>query len=254
MREFALAICALLAFLLPVGFYCLILASVNRRGKPLIVSGVWDSVGLLFALSGFFLATLPMLLSEFYFRTFTLDGSGDFLALWLQHWILWVVYFLFLISGSALMILWRAHKTMIFNVDPELFAKALERTFANVGMAIKMRKEQRLILAPESRGETQESMAITQAAPKAAVAAKDSRYAELEIDSFPPMCHITLHWGNNAPEVRRQIENELEKNLESTAPLDNPAAGWFLNISGLIFGTLLMVVLAFVILIVMSRR
>jgi len=254
MRDFAIAICALLAFLLPIGFYCLILASVNRRGKPLIVSGVWDSIGLLFAVSGFFLATMPMLVSEFYFRTFTLAGSGEFLALWLQHWILWLVYFLFLISGSALMILWRAHKTMIFNVDPELFPKALERTFANVGMAIRMRNQQRLILAPETRGESQESMAITQAVPKAAVAPEDSRYAELDIEIFPPMRHITLHWGNCAPEVRRQIENELEKCLESTAPLDNPAAGWFLNISGLIFGTLLMVVLAFVMLILISRH
>jgi hypothetical protein len=254
MRDFAIAICALLAFLLPVGFYCLILASINRRGKPLIVSGVWDSVGLLFAVSGFFLVTMPMLVSEFYFRTFTLAGSGEFLALWLQHWILWLVYFLFLISGSALMILWRAHKTMIFNVDPELFPNALERTFANVGMCITRSKEQRLILAPLNRGKSQESTAISQAAPKPAGAFEDSRAAELQIESFPPMCHITLHWDNYAPEVRRQIENELEKSLESTAPLDNPAAGWFLNISGLIFGTLLMVALAFVILIVMSRR
>src|SRR5262249_10610312 len=158
------------------------------------------------------------------------------------------------ISGSALMILWRAHKTMIFNVDPELLPKALERTFANVGVCITRRKGQRLMLAPLSRGESQESTAITQAEPKLAGALDDSRTAALEIESFLPMCHITLHWGNHAPEVRRQIENELEKSLDAAAPLDNPAAGWFLNISGLIFGTLLMVALAFVILIVMSRR
>ena len=252
MRDFAIAICALLAFLLPIGFYCLILASVNRRGKPLIVSGVWDSIGLLFAVSGFFLATMPMLVSEFYFRTFTLAGSGEFLALWLQHWILWLVYFLLLISGSALMVLWRANKTMIFNVQPELFPKALERAFANAGICITRRKERRLILAPLS--ESQESTAISEAALKPAGALEDSRTAELEIDSFSSMCHITLHWGNQAPEVRRQIENELEKSLDAAAPLDNPAAGWFLNISGLIFGTLLMVALAFVALIVMSRR
>ena len=49
MRELELALCALLAFLLPVAIYCFILAILNRRGKPLLVSGVWDSVGLLFA-------------------------------------------------------------------------------------------------------------------------------------------------------------------------------------------------------------
>ena len=62
-------------------------------------------------------------------------------------------------------------------------------------------------------------------------------------------------YGSSAsPAIVAQIENELEKCLESTAPLDNPAAGWFLNISGLIFGTLLMVVLAFVMLILISRH
>jgi hypothetical protein len=253
MRDFALAISALLAFLLPIGFYSLILGSINRRGKPLMVSGVWDAVGLLFAVSGFFLATMPMLIAEFYQRTFTFDADDHFFSLWLQHWILWIVYFLFLLSGGALMILLRTRKTMIYNVDPDLFPKALERTLAHVGMSMTM-KDGRLTLRPMPPSENQESTAFTEVAPQAVARPDDSRLTELEIESFPSMCHVTLHWDNDAAAIRRQIEAELDKSLESTAPLDNPAAGWFLNISGLIFGTLVMVVLAFVILLIMSRR
>ena len=36
-------------------------------------------LGLLFAVSGFFLATMPMLVSECYVRTFILGDSGEFL-------------------------------------------------------------------------------------------------------------------------------------------------------------------------------
>src|SRR5437870_2646269 len=114
MRELELALCALLAFLFPVAIYCLILASINRRARPLIVAGVWDSVGLLCAVGGFFLATVPMLITEFYRRAFTAEGSEQFFSLLLQHWLLWLIYFLFLISGSVLMVLWRTHKTMIY--------------------------------------------------------------------------------------------------------------------------------------------
>jgi hypothetical protein len=252
MKEIVLALCAVLAFILPIGIYCLILASINRRGKPLIVSGIWDAIGLLFAVSGFFLATIPMLLAEFYARTAAADNSDNFLNVWLQHWILWLVYFLFLLSGSALMLLGRSHKTMIYNVDPEQFPKALERTFAIVGLGVKKNKE-RLILMPTKAGESQESTAITAAAPGPPAAPAATRHAELEIESFASMCHITLHWDNCAEDVRRQIEKELDKNLEASAPLENHAAGWFLNISGTIFGALVMVVLTFVLLIVFSH-
>src|SRR5882724_2545508 len=93
MRDLAFAICALLAFLLPIGFYCLILATMNRRSRPLMVSGVWDAIGLLFAVAGFFVVTAPMLLSEFFVRVYDLDSNGWF-GLWLSQWLVWLVYFL----------------------------------------------------------------------------------------------------------------------------------------------------------------
>jgi hypothetical protein len=240
-KQIALAVCAGLAFLLPVGFYCFILAYINRRTRPLMTSGTWDAVGLLFAVAGFFLVTVPMLISAFYARAF-IDGTVSIADLALQQWIIWLAYFLLLICGSTLILLSRSQKTLIYNIDPEQFPKVLEQTFANLGLAVTMKKE-RHILTPITLSEAIESTAVR---PSASPLVKDSRHAELEIDSFSSLCHITLHWFNYTPDVRRQIEQELNKNLEATAPLDNPAASWFLNISGIIFGSMMMVMLTFI--------
>src|SRR2546423_481437 len=104
MDRITLAVCALLAFLLPIGFYCLILASINRRPRPLLVSGLWDTIGLLFALSGFFLVTMPMLFSEFLSRAFLTEGIESPVGLWLQHWVMYLAYFLLLLCGGAFLI------------------------------------------------------------------------------------------------------------------------------------------------------
>src|ERR1041385_7694309 len=132
MVEFVQTLSAVVAFLLPVGGYCLYLAWVNRRPRPMMAGGSWDSLGLLFAVSGFLLVTMPVLLTEFYRRTAGVLDSVH--TVWVSFWFLWLLYFLLLIVGGFLMIQWRAHKTMIYNVDIELFPKALDQAFAQVGL------------------------------------------------------------------------------------------------------------------------
>ena len=68
------------------------------------------------------------------------------------------------------------------------------------------------------------------------------------------MCHVTLHWQQCDASVRDEIERELDKTLESAAPLDNPAAGWFLSVSGLILGAVTAILLAIVFLFVFLGR
>lgn len=254
MREFALTYFAVLAFLAPVAVYCFILAAINRRSKPLIVSGAWDAVGLLVGGGGFFLVTLPMLVTEFYRRALEVPDGDHFFAPWLHSWILWLVYFLLLVSGSVLMILGRAHKTMIYNVDAPQFPKALEETLRRVGLASTLNR-QRLTLTPMIPEPSMAGTAIVEKRPPPApVAAPEGRCAELVIETFPALAHVTLHWANYAPDVRADVERDLERTLEFAAPLDNPAAGWFLSVSGLIFGALIMVVLTIAFLFVFSRR
>src|SRR4051794_21437815 len=116
LEKFALSISAFLAFLFPVGFYCLVLATINRRRRPLLVSGAWDTVGLLFALSGFFLITVPMLLSEFFVRAAAAELPDQPSNLWAEQWLVDAAYFVVLVVGSALLIFWRGNLTLIYNV------------------------------------------------------------------------------------------------------------------------------------------
>ena len=62
MADIKLLLFAYVAFLLPVAAYCLILATVNRRINPVMVSGTWDSIGLLFATAGILLVCGPSII------------------------------------------------------------------------------------------------------------------------------------------------------------------------------------------------
>ncbi len=247
MTEIRLALFAFLAFLLPVGIYCFVLAAINRRPRPLIVRGSWDAIGLAFAVSGFFLATVPALASQFYDHVL---GAPD---LGIGVWTWWLAYFVLIVVGGIVMILARSHKTMIYNVDAELFAATAQQTFAALGLATKLDRN-RLILTPlVPEGSEEPSTAVTGTRPRTATASADRRYAELAIESFAAMCHVTLHWGPCTPHLRAELERELDKNLESAAPLDNAASGWFVSISGMIFGAVLVVLAMLVVMIALSR-
>jgi len=250
MTEFVQTLAAVVAFLLPLGGYCLFLAWVNRRPRPLMAGGSWDTLGLIFAVSGFLVVTMPILLTEFYRRT---TGAVDSVrAIWFGYWILWLFYFLLPIGGSVLMVFWRSHKTLIYNVDVELFSKALDQAFAQVGLEAHENKN-RLVLRPvAAQGEAATSFSESARVPVATAAARPR--GELDVETFPSMCHVTLHWRWCDDALRAEIERELNKTLEAAAPLENPAAGWFLSISGLILGAVAAIVLAIVLLFFLVGR
>ena len=88
-----------LAFFFPLAIYLLVLGVINRRRRPLLVSGVWDGVGLLFGVSGFLLFAGPAIfssLSERWRMTWLLGKDAPIAAAdraW-QFWIfLAIVYF-----------------------------------------------------------------------------------------------------------------------------------------------------------------
>ena len=51
-----------LVFLFPLAFYILFLAYLNARQRATMVAGVWDFVGVLFALSGFLILGGPLII------------------------------------------------------------------------------------------------------------------------------------------------------------------------------------------------
>ncbi len=243
MNEIAVALFAILALLLPVAIYCFVLAAINRRSRPLLVSGGWDAIGLAFAMSGFFVATVPSLASEFIRRVL---GAPD---LGMNGWLWWLIYYLVVIGIAVALVLARSKKTVIYNVDPELFTRCAEQSFTSIGLAMRV-DGKRVFLTP-GEAASDPSTAVTER--RTLAAATDRRYAELTIENFASMCNVTLHWGACTPDLRAELERELDKNLESAAPLDNSAAGWFVSVSGMIFGAVLVILSMFIFMLVLRR-
>ena len=50
------------------------------------------------------------------------------------------------------------------------------------------------------------------------------------------MCHVTLHWIHERGHVRTELEAQLARRIDGARAFDNPAASWFLGLSGFLFG------------------
>jgi hypothetical protein len=124
--------------LLPLAVYVFVLAQLNRRRHPVMVSGVWDFAGVLFALSGFLLLGGPFILAsfnqdwrDFWIRSPLRATEGLSEEWWYLRLAIWGFYFLAIAGGSALLLRWRSYVTCVYNVDPEALdqslAEALDR-------------------------------------------------------------------------------------------------------------------------------
>jgi hypothetical protein len=244
----------LLAFLLPLALYLLVLGVINRRPHPLLVSGVWDFIGLLFAASGFLLVGGPGILSGFNerWRMYWLLGqssgaSGGAEGGW-QFWIfLSVLYFGLVVSGAAFLLLRRRHLTAIYNVEPAAAEDALAEVCQRLG--VNPVRSGNLFLfgivvgrAPPARFGVREGIqaphylpdvgreALPRPAPAPEAPSRDllGQAAILEVDSFPVMNHVTLRWDPSDPPLRHEVEGALARRLaESPAP-DSELGGWLL--------------------------
>lgn len=133
----------LLVCFFPVAVYLCILGGINRRRHPLMVSGVWDFVGILFAASGFLLFGGPAILSILstlserwhWFWWLGKNPASGSEGLALQAWMyLAIFYFVLIVLGSA-MLLWRQRQlTAIYNVDPAQLEKSLEQVLDEMGL------------------------------------------------------------------------------------------------------------------------
>jgi hypothetical protein len=129
----------LLAFLLPFSIYLFVLGSLNRRRHPVMVSGVTDFIGVLFAASGFLLLGGPSVLSSLNerWRMFWLLGerpTATSEGFW-QFWIfLSVLYFLIVVTGAALVLRTQRHLTSVYNVEPGLIQRCLVQVCEQMGL------------------------------------------------------------------------------------------------------------------------
>ena len=138
------------ALILPIAVYCLVLAMINRRVNPLMISGAWDSIGLILACSGGLLVCGPSIIYVNFSRNGVFqeieqdeernpnepppkDADKEdaqqtepsrFMVWW---WVVYWGYFIVVLAGSALLVLFRRDKTFIYNCDPDLLDEVLAR-------------------------------------------------------------------------------------------------------------------------------
>jgi hypothetical protein len=256
---------AFLVFLVPLAVYFLVLGLINRRLRPLIVSGPWDFAGLLFAVSGFLFFGGPSMLTWLNDRwqlAQLLDprrghtGNQGYYV-WLT---LWAVYFLVVVGGSAL-VLWRRRSQLsIYNVEPAAFDDALAQALDRLGLSWSRSGQQlcigfagtpgnggrgihRPIATGWSAGEMPRRTSFGSAEEGGSPAAR------IELDASPSMRHVTVFFNQVDAGLRQEIEAELAQVLSRVYTHSNPAGAWFLLIAALLFG--LMFFLALVVIVIL---
>lgn len=198
-----------LVFLCPLAIYLLVLGLINRRRNPLVVSGPWDFVGVLFGASGVLLSAGPFMLDQMNDRWLTemvIHGNKRASDTLIG---LWIMYYGVVASGAVLMLVLRRRVTSIYNVEPEMVEEALTFVLTDLGL--------------------------------------EGTRAAIHVDSFASMCHVTLVWPSDLVRRRPVIEELLSKFLDQYQTVDNSAGIWLLTISSSMF--LLIVFTATIILI-----
>jgi hypothetical protein len=206
----------LLAFFFPLAVYLLVLGILNRHRHPLLVSGVWDGIGLLFGVSGFLFFAGPAILSALSerWRWFWLLGkSGVSFAGSEGSWPAWAflafLYVLLIVGGAALY-LWRQLRfTAIYNSKTDLVERTLTDTCKELGIN-PMRSGNLFLFGPPAEGQEQRTV--------------------LEVESFPLMSHVTLRWEPADSSLRRSVETELGRRLAETISDEGLRGAWLLSL------------------------
>jgi hypothetical protein len=234
----------LLAFFFPLALYLLLLGLINRRRYPLVVSGVWDGIGLTFGVSGFLLFAGPAILSALSerWRMFWLFGKGDIVlagpdGAW-PFWIfLSVLYFLLIVGGGAYYF-WRQRSlTAIYNANAAQVERALMDVCEQLGLN-PMRSGDLFLFGMGlgfSCGRKQaETTPFAEESPAACgLRTTDTELEQaaiLEVESFPLFRHVTLRWDPVESPLRRMLESELSRRLSESPSEESLLGGWLLTL------------------------
>jgi hypothetical protein len=211
------------------------------------VSGTWDFLGVVLALSGFLIAGGPAILSNL---TTSLHGAptaeteGGSTTRQLRLGVLLVLYFALLIVGIGLALRRRRDVTSVYNINPTTFDEVFGEVLDQLGMAwtragnrfylnTQTQLPASLSIPPTSEG------AITAEGPGAGAdlspAAVTDESTVIEVDPFPLMHHVTIRWGDLGPKMHQEIEGELARALSHVYTRSNPVSGWFQSAAAMFF-------------------
>ena len=224
----------LLVSLFPLAIYFLVLSSLNRRLRPLVVPGTWDFAGLLFGMSGLLLIVGPAILSNFNerWRLFWLTSQSPNEVSIEEGSLGWLflgfVYFAVVAGGSAYLLTRRRRTLSIYNVESGAVEAVLVATLEGLYL-------------PWNR--TGNRYRVESNEPKAEPLRKP-RAIEFTLEPFPLFFHAALQWEEGDESLRSAIEAGLKTCLATFYTRSNPAGTWFMGLSALLlFSNFLAVIL-----------
>ncbi len=252
-----LVLLLVLTFLIPIAAYFLILAAINRRLHPIMVSGPWDAAGLLLAASGGLVFVGPAMIAFLYRRSVSEvppEGASmpAFADLFAQWWLIWLAYYVALIGGTALLLWLRRGKTMIYNIAPgdfdRMFGQLLDRLglewnrLGNRVSVVVNREAAKAVAMPYREAFAADALVAAEVAPTAALS-RPAGKAVIDIEPFHTMCHVTLHWRRHSGLVREELEAELDRALAHLAAPEHPTAGWLMGVAAFLLALIFMGIL-----------
>jgi hypothetical protein len=279
-RSFLILVLLVVCVVFPLAVYFFVLAQLNRRRHPVMVWGVWDFAGILFALSGFLLLGGPFIMAtfnqdwrDFWVRSRSSQGLSE--QWWYLRLGLWALYFAAIFMGSLFLLRGRSRVTSIYNVDPDTFDQSLSRILEN--LHLKWNRTGHLIaiespVLSDGQALPKETARITSQAimgesglgmgDRGSVVEDRGVFGSesleephqpktmLEVNPFSAMCHVTLQWSGDDYLVRQEIETELAKQLRGVQAPHNPAATWLMSLACIlmcvVFFGLLLIILFYV--------
>jgi hypothetical protein len=223
-----------LAFIFPVAVYFLILANLNRRTHPVMVSGPWDFSEVLLACSGFLIFGGVCVITGFNerWRNYWLHGNSRGLrTVTNDFWIFWGsvigLYFLALVVVAAYLLWRRRLATAIYNIELTTLQDYISLTLDRLGLEWQ-KIDQRFFITDRDEPKSESDPAQT---------APSIPKLMLELDAFAPLRHVTLYWSADH-EMREQIEAELARSLAEVNSRRNHVALWMIGLATSLFGVM----------------
>lgn len=222
-----------IAFLVPLALYLFLLGYINRQPRPFMVSGTWDLIGLLFAVSGFVVLGGPAILSGLHerWRLYWIFAEGspiEDLSQMSQTWVfLSIIYFVAVLTTCA-WLFWRSrHLTSVYNTDQVAVEQALADTF------------QKLDLHPVRSGNLyifglQNITGNELTDQLAKIQELSGQTAILEVEPFAALRHVTLRWEPTDSPIRPMVEKNVQHCLDDIGAPEHETGLWLTTI-GLAF-------------------